>query len=294
MFLSRRTFLQSVAAALASFFLPRGLRAGENSRSFWLLNAASGDSWPVNDPVTWALANARQPILERASAGLLKLTPADDQRIIRLVVRRCKLNLIEIFPGHVVVHHWSKQGQGDLRPFFKTHGLARSTVRVTLIDRKKEASTHQHGDDFLYGERLPVFWPLNAFWKKWQRRWIEERNDWTAAPGTHSGFGWKGSEPHGIPWVALKSAWRRTTPMLCPNCDQPTILVNFGLPQCGFCNREARFVHACRRCHRLLQDHSIDRFDVERWMASNLDAETLPDFIVWMGKPVPWQPPVVS
>lgn len=79
--------------------------------------------------------------------------------------------------------------------------------------------------------------------------------------------------------------------MVCPNCDVPTLLVNFGLPQCGFCNREARFVHGCRQCHRLFRDYSIDRFDVERWMVSNLDAEVLLGFILWMGKPVKWEPP---
>jgi hypothetical protein len=56
-------------------------------------------------------------------------------------------------------------------------------------------------------------------------------------------------------------------------------------------NREARFVHACRQCRRLFQDYSVDRFDVQRWMESHLDAEVLPDFILWMGKPVKWEPP---
>jgi hypothetical protein len=98
-----------------------------------------------------------------------------------------------------------------------------------------------------------------------------------------------GTERHA--WPALKSAWRRTTPMLCPNCDEPTILTNFGLPQCGFCNREALFLHACGQCQRRFQDYSIDRFDVQTWLASNLDAEVLPDSIMWMGKPVKWEPP---
>jgi hypothetical protein len=89
-------------------------------------------------------------------------------------------------------------------------------------------------------------------------------------------------------WAALKSAWRRTAPMVCPNCNEPTILTNFGLPQCGFCNREARFIHACGQCQRRFQDYSIDRFEVMTWMVSNLDAEVLPDFILWMGKPVKW------
>jgi hypothetical protein len=250
----------------------------------------------VDDPVAWALENARQPILERAHDRLVTLDASDPQRVIRVVVRRCQLNLIELHPGRVVAHHWGQQGRADLRPFFKTHGLAKSAVRVTLIDRKRETSTHKHGDDFLYGEPLSPFWLLNvcwlrSYWKKWERRHIEESNDWTAAPGTHSGFRWEGVEPNGIPWAALKSAWRRTTPMLCPNCDEPTVLTNFGLPQCGFCNREARFIHACGQCHRRFQDHSIDRFEVMTWMVSNLDAGVLPDFILWMGKPVKWEPP---
>ena len=127
-FPTRRTFLQTVAAAVASLFLPRGVRAEKRAGSFWFLHAATGEAWAVDDPVTWALANARQPILERASAGLRKLTPADDQRIIRLVVRRCRLNLLELRPGRVVVHHWGQQGRADVRPFFKQHGLARKGV----------------------------------------------------------------------------------------------------------------------------------------------------------------------
>jgi hypothetical protein len=110
-FPSRRTFLQTASAAIAALFLPRSLRAQGSSRSFWFLHTPTREAWAVDDPVTWALANAQQPILERASAGLRKLTPADDQRIIRLVVRRCKLNLLEIRPGKVVVHYWSR-GRG--------------------------------------------------------------------------------------------------------------------------------------------------------------------------------------
>jgi hypothetical protein len=55
--------------------------------------------------------------------------------------------------------------------------------------------------------------------------------------------------------------------------------------------RDALFIHACGQCHRQFQDHSIDRFDVETWLASNLDAEVLPDSIMWMDKPVKWKPP---
>ena len=55
-FPTRRTFLQTAVAAVASFFLPRSLRAGEHSRSFWFLHTPTGEAWAVDDPVTWSLA----------------------------------------------------------------------------------------------------------------------------------------------------------------------------------------------------------------------------------------------
>ena len=165
MSLFRRTFLKTVAAAFASFLLPRSLRAQGRPR-FWFIHTETSDSWPVSDPVAWALANAHQPILERARARLVTLDAADPQRIIRVVVRRCKLNLLELRPGCVIVHHWGQQGQGDLRPFFKKHGLAKRGVRVAMIDRKRETTTVQTGDDLLYGERLAPFWPWKAYQTK--------------------------------------------------------------------------------------------------------------------------------
>ena len=296
---SRRDFLQSAVAALASFILPLGLRASGNKPSFWFIHTDTGDSWLVADPVQWSLENARQPILERASERLRKLTTDDGDRIIRLVVRRCGLNLLELHSDHVTVHRWGQHGLADLRPFFKSHGLARKEIEVVVKDRKKEAVTTQTGDDFLFGERLPPFWPLNVFWlnrywKKWHRRYQEESNDWTAAPGTWSGFGWKGIEPNLIPWAALKSAWRRTTPMPCLNCDQPTIMTNFGLPQCSMLNRETRFIHVCRNCRRLFEDNSIDRWKVGQWMVTNLDAEVWPDFDILLGNVSKWKPPTVD
>jgi hypothetical protein len=245
----------------------------------------------VGDPVVWSLEHAHEPILERARERLVTLDGTDPQRVIRVVVRRCALNLLELQPGRVVVHHWGQQGQAGLRPFFRRHGLARKGVEVALIDRKREVTTVQAGNAFLYGERLVPSWPWKVYWTKWQRRALEERDDWTAAPHTCSGFAWEGIEPTRIPWTALKSAWRQKTPLVCLNCDQPTLLTNFGLPQYGMFNRESLFLHACRQCQRQFQDYSIDRYDVGKWMVSHLDAEVLPDFILWMGKPVKWEPP---
>jgi hypothetical protein len=277
---SRREFLQATAAALGTLLLPRGLRAGANDRSPWYIIATKGDSWPVVDPVAWSLENALQPTLERASEGLRTLTPADGERVIRLVTRRCALNLIEIHPDRVVVHHWGCQGHGDLRPFFKAHGLARREVEVVVRDRKREQSVTQASDDYLFGEALTPDFPLGLFIARWRRRFERESDDWSAAPVTRSGYAWEGIEDNRIPWAALKSAWRRTEPIPCPNCDGPTVLINFGWPFVGMFNRSSRFVHVCARCRRSFLDLSVK--DVRAWLMANLDAEVRPGFeMIW-------------
>ena len=81
---SRRHFLRTTAAALASFFLPRSLFASDPDRSFWFIHADSCTSWPVADPVKWSLDHAHEPVLGRATEGLAKLTADDGDRIIRL------------------------------------------------------------------------------------------------------------------------------------------------------------------------------------------------------------------
>jgi len=228
--------------------------------------------------VQWSLQNTHEPVLERATEGLLKLTPGDGDRIIRLVVRRCRLNLLELHPGQVVVHHWG-QHRADLRSFFKQHGLARPKIEVVLRDRKKEIVTAQTGDDFLFGDRLTTDFPLNLYLSKWASRFTLQPDDWTAAPGTRSGYAWGGVEDN-IPWIALKAAWRQAAPLICLNCDLPTILTNFGYPWTGLLNRSAKFVHVCGACRRSFRDDSV--IDVPGWMTANLDAEARPDSeMVW-------------
>ncbi len=276
---SRRQFIQATAAVTASLVLPRNLFAGIADRTLWFLHADTLDSWPVADPVRWSLDHAHEPVLERSKEGLAKLTSDDGDRIIRLVVRRCRLNLLELLPQQVVVHHWGQHGRADLRPFFKTHGLARPQVEVVLRDRKNEVATTQPGGDFLFGDRLAADFPLDLYQSKWQGRLVNQPDDWTAAPGTRSGYAW-GSVEDNIPWIALKAAWRRTTPMPCLNCDQPTVLTNFGVPWTGLFNRTPRFLHVCGTCRRSFRDESVN--DVGGWMAANLDAEARPDAeMVW-------------
>jgi len=285
----RRTFLQTTAAAIVSFFLPRGLRAGEKPKPFWFLHTQTGESWPVLDSVGWCLENAGQPILERASKGLLELTPADDQRILRLVVRRCKLNLLEIRPRRVVVHHWGQQGRADLRPFFKQHGLARNDVKIVLLDRKREAGTLHHGDDFLYGERLPMRFPFALYMDKWQRRSIEEPDDWTPAPCSGSNYCWEEVKQRCIPWRVLKSAWRHENALLSPKCDKPTLLNSFGYFACGFYKRGPIVMRICPLCRSSFEDDSP--WDGPKWMTANLDQPLFPSYDIFLGHPVKWTLP---
>jgi hypothetical protein len=254
------------------------------------LNATTGESWPVDNPVAWALENARQPILERPRERLVTLDAADPERIIRVVVRRCRLNLIELHSGRVVVHHWGQQGQADLRPFFKQHGLARNDVCVTMIERKRETTTVQTGADFLYGERLAEGFPLGACLKKWQRRSIEEQDDWTAAPCSDSNYCWEGVEQRRIPWRVLKAAWQKEKAPLCQNCDKATILTAFGYFVCGFYKRGSEVVRICPLCSSRFEDHSP--WGGPEWMLANLDEPLLPVCDLMFGEPakytLPW------
>ena len=275
---TRRRFLKSTAAAIAALILPKSLFA-RTPDHFFFIHADSCNSWPVADPVAWSLANAHEPVLARAAEGLAKLTANDGERIVRLVVRRSRLNLIELQLGQVTVHHWG-QHRADLRPFFKANGLATKEIEVVLRDRKKEIITTQTGDSFLYGDRLAHDFPLDLFQEKWVRRFEREVDDWQAAPGTSSGFAWEGIEDNRIPWAALKAAWRRAAPTICQNCDTPTILVNFGLRPVGMFSRSPDFVHDCGACRRSFRDESVT--DVAGWIASSLDAEAQPGYdMVW-------------
>jgi hypothetical protein len=289
---SRRGFLQTAVAALASCFLPRSLHAREPIRMFWFLHAPSGASWPVDDPVAWALGNARQPVLARARQRLVTLDAADPQRVIRLVVRRCSLNLLEVRPGRVAVHYWGQDGCADLRPFFKRHRLARRAVAVRCIDRKRERSTVRRGDEFLYGDPLPWRFPVGLYRAKWRRRGIAEADDRHAAPCSDSNYCWEGVPGRCIPWGVLKSAWRHEEAPLCRNCDGPTLVTSFGYFGCGFYKRGPVVTRICLRCRRGFQDDGP--WDGPGWLRANLDQPLLPSCDLMFGKPVrytlPWTP----
>ena len=276
---TRREFLQTTAAIAGSLILPKAVFAKPSS-NFHFLHTGTLNSWPISDPVQWILKNANEPILARAADGLGKLTLNDADRVIRLVLRRCSLNLLEVLPERVVVDHWGSN-RADLKPFFKAHGLARPEVQVLLKDRMKEITSTTTGDSFLYGVPLASDFDLDLFQSKWERRFEQEADDSQAAPGTSSGFAWDGLHEGCIPWAALKSAWRRAG-VVCQNCSGPTFLTNFGLRQVGMFNRSPNIVRVCVPCRRTFVDDSIK--DVRAWIVANIDAEVWPTYEMVWGK----------
>jgi hypothetical protein len=280
--INRRNFLQTSGTIAASLIVPGSLQRREVEKSCFL-HTDTMNSWTVADPIQWCLQNTNLPILERASEGLMKLNSNDADRTIRLVVRRCSLNLLELKSEQVVVHHWGSN-VADLKPFFKTYGLARPEIMVLLRDRKKEVVTTKSGDDFLYGVPLASDFDLDLFQIKRARRFEQDADDWQAAPGTSSGFAWDGVEDGRIPWAAMKSAWRRSATGVCLNCSEQTFLVNFGLRPVGLFNRSARFDFVCQNCRRVFVDDSVK--DVGGWMAANLDTGVQPEAEMVWGKRV--------
>lgn len=280
---NRREFLQVSAAIAGASSLPHRLFAAPATPAHHFIQTTTLDSWPIANPAQWCLDHKHDPILERACDGLCSLSLNDSGRIIRLVVRRCGLNLIEVQPNQVAVHYWSQQ-LADLRPFFKDHQLTSPKVQVTLLDRKREANRHKTGDDFLYGQPIAQDFPIELFVSKWSNRFQQEHDDHLAAPMTNSGFAWDGLEVGQIPWTALKSAWQLSQPTSCLNCDKPTILVNFGYRQVGLFNCSPNFVSICPQCQRSFVDESIT--DVVGWMAGNLKTEFCPVGEVVWGKRV--------
>jgi hypothetical protein len=275
---NRREFLQVSAAFTRISFVPHNLFASATP-TYHFVQTITLNSWPIANPAQWCLDHRNDPILERAGDGLCNLSISEPDRLIRLVVRRCGLNLVEVQPSQVTVHHWSKQ-LADLRPFFKDHGLACPDVQITLLDRKKETATNKTGDEFLYGQPIAENFPIELFVSKWGNRFQRKADDHQTAPMTNSGFAWDGLENGQIPWGTLKSAWQRSQPDSCLNCSGETILVNFGFKQVGLFNSSPNFISVCPNCRRSFVGDSITY--VAGWMAANLKTDFCPvGELVW-------------
>jgi hypothetical protein len=280
---NRREFIKAAAVTAGTLLVPAGLHASQDHRS-WFVHSITGESWPVSDPVSWCLENANDPTLKNAKEGLWKLTEVDHDRIIRLVTRRCQLNLVEIQSHRVAIHYWGINGQAELKPFFKTQGLAKREVEVVAINRKKETSITRLGDTFLFGSPINDHWPTELYRSKWEHRREQESDDSRASPKSMSGFAWEGVESHRIPWFVLKTAWQRTS-FHCENCEQPTILTNFGQPHSAMFRRMPFLEHVCLDCRRLFKGWIMD---IQDWLHQNLDPDDLPDIRVIFGERLPW------
>ena len=276
---TRRHLLKTTAAIAGSCILPQSIFAKPLS-NFHFIHTDTLNHWPIANPVQWSLENAHEPILARAAEGLGKLSENDGERIIRLVVRRCSLNLLEVQRNQVDVQFWGQQGLADLKLFFKSHGLARPEIEVLLRDRKKETVTTLTGDSFLYGVPLASDFDLELFQSKWQKRFVNESDDWQAAPGTSSGLAWDGLADGSIPWSAIKSAWRSGSGA-CLNCYGETVLTNFGLRQVGTFNRVGFVEYVCGECRRSFRGESVD---VKAWIMANTDVEVWPTHEMIWGK----------
>ena len=290
---NRRKFLQTTASISGALVLPTslfGLGSNESSqsnpskKSFLFIHNNTLETWSVADPVQWCLENRNNPILKRASAGLANLSMNDSDRIIRLVVRRCRINLLEIQSNQITTHYWSQQ-YADLKPFFKSNGLARQDIEVVMRDRKREAVNKCPGDSFQYGYPFDIGFPLELFQSKWEKRFEREVDDWSPAPGTRSGLAWDNLDDGSIPWGAMKSAWRRSDRSnrsglgVCQNCDQPTLLTNFGKCQLNSYSYYASEIEACGRCRK--------QFCRSPVIAQELDAEWRPRYRLILGKRIP-------
>jgi len=194
---------------------------------FWFVRTTTGRWWPVPEPASWCLENARQPLLEPARDRLLTLDAgSNSERIVNVVLRRCGLNLVEVrLPQRVVVHYWTDLA--DPRPLFKEQRLARPEVQVAHHRCKDNTIVIQPGDKFLYGETLWHDFSWEQYQRRWEHRDEETPEDWTGA--VHSSYSWEGLPERWIPWAVLKCLWRREQAPLCPNCDLPLVPIDLGV-----------------------------------------------------------------
>jgi hypothetical protein len=249
----------------------------------WFLDARTGAFWPVEDPVRWCLASAHHPLLERARDRLLLLTGDEEDRITRVVVRRCGLHWIDLKPG-LEAHYWSTLA--DLKPFCRRFGLARPDVRVVLIERKHEVITLTTGSEFLYGTALADTFPVEQYWQKWLSRCFVEAHDGQGASHSPTNYIWKDCEPGLVPWQALKSLWRNRASPFCGNCGLCMFVVGFEWFRGLLVPGTPQIIHGCCACRRYIVDSS--QIDLTAWLWKHLDPQHRPTHHRAWRKAAPW------
>lgn len=267
---SRRDFLRSSIGACAPDLYRVKLKCPADHS---ILDPVTGHFWQVKDPVEWSFQNVDKAVLARARNGLRSLLPTDSDRIQRLLVRRCGINLIRINTRSIEVQYWGNLGLADLRPFVKHRRLGSRHIKVVLIDRKREQVRIRKGADFLYGSPIQDPSVVPVYIRMWDQRHRIESGDWGCAPCSNTAFGWRDAKSNGMPWMVLKGLWRQTTPEKCPNCDLRMICSKIDSKRCGISFRPRRAVtFMCSSCCRV-HDFPID----DTWFIGNLDMNLWPE-----------------
>lgn len=242
--------------------------------AFYFIHNTTLEAWSVTDPVQWCLDHKTDPRLERAMEGLSARDADERDRIVRLVLRRCGLILVEVELPQVHVQHWGEL-DGDLRPFFKKQQLTGDDIRVKIRNRKKEFPIEKSGQDFLYGNPLAPDFPFELVHQRWLQRSVIEIDDDTLAPLSQREVHAPNVGP--ITWGTLKSIWQKNAPDACPNCDQSTsIVVSYRMRPCGFYKFSPDVIRICARCRRSFVDSSRNMRD---WIRENVDPRYWPSWV---------------
>jgi len=269
---------------------PLGSRAAlELLPSKWLFDDQTGDFWPTEDLYRWIDDHAHGERFERAWQGL---DEADDpDRRLRLVLRRCSFQTVEIelppagapaaelsggdaptaaevSPARAIitVQHWSTQ-HGDVRPLFKALGLPRPGNVVRRINRKKGTVSTVDATEYLYGLPPAAGLDLAVLEAKWSRRPAGGPPDWSVATTRVWRDSWPQRLAYGTPWAALEHAWSRVTPLECPNCDEPTILTGYGWQWAGMFRHVGVREYTCLTCRKRFDEPEAD---MKAWIAATI------------------------
>lgn len=259
--------------------------------AYFFLHVPSGRSWLTDDPHRWLLARRDETLLAPARERLHD-SADDNERCVRVVLRRCGLTLLQtVSDARVVVRHWG-QPAPDLRAWARAHGWNRPGVPVAFEDLKSGATTlHADGQDVLMdGRRVGPAFPWSEYLTRYERRHIQDGDDEDAAPASSANFGWPGVADGRMTWRVLKAIWNAEG-VLCSNCDAVMILTAFSWTKGPLSFRSARIVRHCPGCRRGFESEESEPL---AWVASVLPPDRRPTRVrQWREFEIDWDRLVV-